>query len=53
MLEELNDGETTEELLYLKQTDLVKETLLKQYPDLNDEYADILTDDYMNEIYND
>ncbi len=53
MLEELNDGETTEELLYLKQTDLIRETLLNQYPDLNGEYADMLIDDYMNEIYND
>ncbi len=51
-LEKLND-DITPELLYLKQSDYVKECILNKYPDLNEEYADMLTEDYLNEIYND
>ncbi len=52
-LEELNDDDTTPELLYLKQSDFVKEVLVNNYPDINDEYADILVNDFMNDLYND
>ena len=52
-LEAMNDDDTTPELLYLKQSDYVKEVLTNEYPDLNDEYADMLVNDFMNDLYND
>jgi hypothetical protein len=53
ILDALNDDESTPELLYLKQGDYVKDALLKEFPGLNDEYYDILTDDFLSELYND
>ncbi len=53
MLDALNDEDTSPELLYLKQSDLVKDKLLEAFPDTNDEYADILVEEFMNELYND
>ncbi len=51
-LDALNDDDTTPELLYLKQSDYVKEKILKAFPETNEDYADILTDEFMNEMYN-
>ena len=53
ILDSLNDDEITPELLYLKQSDYIKEALLKEYPDMNDEHADLLTDEFLSELYND
>ena len=41
----------TIELLYLKQAEYIKDKLLKEFPDLNTDYADSLVDDYYNELY--
>ncbi|MBQ7635840.1 MAG: hypothetical protein IJS80_00895 [Lachnospiraceae bacterium] len=53
MLDALNDEDTSPELLYLKQSDLVKEKLMEAFPDTNDEYADMLVEEFMNGLYND
>ncbi len=53
MLDALNDEDTSPELLYLKQSDLVKEKLMEAFPDTNEEYADMLVEEFMNELYND
>ncbi len=52
-LDELNDDDTTPELLYLRQSDYIKDEILKAFPDTNEEYADMLTEEFLNEIYND
>ncbi len=53
VLDSLNDETLTPELLYLKQNDYIKEQIMTAFPDINEEHADILTEEFMNKIYND
>lgn len=52
-LEELSEPGITTELLYMKQTDFIKDKLLAEFPDLNPDNADEIIDDFYDELFDD
>lgn len=45
---ELNDEDLSEELLYLRRTEIIRGKLAESYPDLDENYVDDLIEDYYN-----
>lgn len=50
VLDAMAEPDMSEEILYLKQLDAMKEKLLEEYPDLVESYIDALLEDYCNSL---
>ncbi|MGN0506693.1 MAG: hypothetical protein ACI4FZ_09035 [Lachnospiraceae bacterium] len=50
VLDAMAEPEMSEEILYLKQLDVMKESVLSDYPGLDESYLDALLEDYYNSI---
>ena len=50
---ELEGEELSEELLYLRRTEIIRAKLFEAYPDLDESYADDLIEDYYNTHFDD
>ncbi len=53
VFDELKDEELSEELLYLRRTDIIRSKLFEAYPDLDENYADDLIEDFYNSRFDD
>ena len=51
VFDELKDEELSEELLYLRRTDIIRAKLFEAYPDLDENYADDLIEDFYNTYF--
>ena len=51
VLSALTDPAQAEEINYLHQLDYVKEQLNKQFSNLDEEYLDLLADNYLSKLY--
>lgn len=50
VLDAMSEPELSEEILYLKQMDAMKEKIMQEYPDLSESYLDALLEDYYNSL---
>ncbi|MCR5331860.1 MAG: hypothetical protein K6E62_11855 [Lachnospiraceae bacterium] len=48
---ELEGSELSDEILYLKRAEIIRRNLNEAYPNLNDDYADALIDDFYDEYF--
>lgn len=50
VLDAMAEPELSEEILYLKQMDAMKEKMMREYPELPESYLDTLLEDYYNSL---